>query len=156
MDKALNKDYISIVDTFKKKCLCKDPDEWSQLRNIIIWKAVRDYEEGHNTKFESYLFTKSKFEVMKFNTSYIRSINNYISLNFVEEPYYDTCEKNNLIECIDCLPEDYQKILIYKYYDGFTSKEICKLMNITSNDYKNMMFNAINTLRSIGDKRNFD
>ena len=149
MDEFLTDNNISIVDSFRKRCLCKDKDEWEQLRTTIIWKAVRDYKEGYDTKFESYLFTKSKFEVMKFNTSYKKDLNRIDRFPILIEPSYNETIKNNLLDNVNSLPEKYRKVIVYKYFDGYSIREICRLMEITNKQCKNLIFEALNILRLV-------
>lgn len=142
---SLTEDYIKIVNSFRKRCYKIDNEEWNQLRSIIIWKALRDYSPDCKTKFTSYLFTKARFEVMKHNTSTIkeqnRIDNNKIGDICYEEPSYSI----DLI--IESLPLDKQNILIDKYVYGMTSSEICKNRNLEIENYYNMMFESIKSLR---------
>jgi RNA polymerase sigma factor (sigma-70 family) len=157
MDNIFTQNNLSIVESFRKKCCCAlDIDEWEQLKRIIIWKANRDYKEGFDTKFESYLFTKAKFEVMKYNTAYRKNQKRIDNKPITVDVSYDESNKLALIETIECLPVTQQSIIIYKYYHGMTSKEICEILNIDREEYKNLMFNAINKLRLESAKGNLN
>lgn len=157
MDNIFTPNNLNIVESFRNKCCCSsDIDEWDQLKRIIIWKANRDYKEGFETKFESYLFTKAKFEVMKYNTAYRKNQRRIDRSPIICDVAYDESKKLALQETIECLPRNQRKIIIYKYYHGMTSKEICEILHIDKEEYKNLMFNAINKLRLESAKGNLN
>jgi len=147
IDSILTQNNIDIVDSFKKRSYNKSPEEWNQLKYIILWKAFRDYEPGHGTKFESYLHTKAKFEVMRYNTAYLKESKRLdkVSLEFCQETEYNKTEGFNLIT--ESLPMQAKEILEYKYVQGMSSEEICNLTKISIENYQEIMFDAINKLR---------
>lgn len=62
--------------------------------------------------------------------------------------HYDNDERLFLMEALDKLDEKYKKIIILKYFDDLTFKDIAEILNMSENTVKTNLYKGLSILRN--------
>lgn len=149
MSNIFTENNLRIVNSFKKRFASTDNDEWEQLKHIIIWKADKGYDPSKEASFETYLYMKARFEVMKYNKRYWKENNTAIYNNapFLEKSY-EYCDKiSEVQDILQTMPESSAKILTYRFIHNMTSKEIRRIMSLSREEYLDLLVESVNLFK---------
>jgi RNA polymerase sigma factor (sigma-70 family) len=149
MSNIFTENNLRIVNSFKKKFAPKDNDEWEQLKHIIIWKAATGFDPTKEASFETYLYIKTYYEVMKYNKRYWRekNTNQYTNAEYLEKEYQASEDMEHVRDILSVLPKNNKEILTYRFIDMMTAKEIQKIMELSKEDYLDLLVESVNLFK---------
>ena len=66
----------------------------------------------------------------------------------IDTTYEDKDERIYLMECLDKLDDKYKKIIVLKYFDDLTFREIAEILDIPENTVKTHLYKGLSILRN--------
>lgn len=162
-------DYLRSLDIVprNKRRQIKELDEaWDQLSTELgrepTLEELADKMELDSKSLEEVMYASANSYVMSLTAPIVADTDEYTLLQILEDdrdpPYFLEQDEffRELVSAIESLPER-EKLVLSLYYDeGFTFKEIGKIMEISEARVCQLHWRAVKRLRSILKERGFD
>jgi RNA polymerase sigma-70 factor (ECF subfamily) len=120
--------------------------------DIVSSSILKAFKSVHNFKGDSSV--KTWFYRILINTAYDynKEKNGYVYIDDIQleinyDPHFDYYENIDLIKALNNLPEDLRNIVIMKYFNQLTTKEISNKTSISENTIKTRLYKALKLLK---------
>ena len=131
----------------------QEAEDLTQLVFLKVWKALPDYKQKKNP-FSSWLYTVVRNMVIDYwrkkkewNISELAKE----TIKDEKKPIYDLLDEEkdfkSIREAIGLLTEDQQEIIILRFIEGLSSKEISKITEKSEEAVRQLQSRGIKTLR---------
>ena len=144
-EKALeNEDYAKILNSVCKKYRFRmDKEDLHRCKLIALWDAIKKFNPDKGVKFTSFLYNCITWECRR----QVTQNNKRKTVPLINEKQQQISSHYELTDLINSLPKEYSKVLIQKFFHGYTITEIAKQNNYSRETARIRVNNAIDKLR---------